>query len=317
MTTFTRRRAVQAIGGALAAPLLARTASADPANVRLAMIPIEPTCQAFYAQENGYFEKAGLNVDITLNPSSPGTAAALLSGTYDIAYASLPTLAVTHAKGVPFVIIAPAGIISPGLVIGAITVAANSPIKTAKDCNGKTFATSGLNTQGEYVPRAWVDKHGGDSTTIKFVELPFTETAAAIAAGRVDASYLVEPFLTLAVKQNLVRILAPGDDAIASTYLASAWYATASWAKANPDVVAHFATAMGAAARWANANPTKVVPIIEAHLKTDPAILAITTRTAYTDRLVDAQIQPWIDVAAKYAKFPPFPAADLIYRPGG
>jgi NitT/TauT family transport system substrate-binding protein len=316
MMNVTRARAARAIAGALASPLLFGPARADAPTVKIGMIPIEPTCLAYYAKDNGYFDRAGVTVDIQQNPSSPAIASAVVSGTYDIGYATMSTLAVAHVKGLPFVIIAPDGIILPNLVIGGIMVGPQSTIQTAKDCNGKTFGTSGLNTQSEYVPRAWVDKHGGDATTLRFIELPFSETAAALAAGRIDAAYLVEPFLTIALKKNLARMLATGDDAIAPTYLASAWYTTAQWAKANPGAVAGFATAIGQAARWANANPAKVVPIINKYLKADPEITAMVPRTVYTDRLVNAQIQPWIDVTAKYAKFAPFPASELIYAPG-
>jgi NitT/TauT family transport system substrate-binding protein len=314
---MTRLRAAQTIAGAVASPwLMAKAAEAQVSTIRVAMIAIEPTCLIYYAKENGYFEKAGINVEITENPSSPAVAAAVVSGTYDIGYATMSTLAEAHVKGLPFVMIAAAGLIVPDLVIGGIMTPANSTIRTAKDCNGKTFGTSGLNTQSEYAPRAWVDKHGGDSSTIKFIEIPFPQTVDALAAGRIDAAYLVEPFITIGTRRNLIRMLASGDDAIAPTYLASAWYASSVWTKAHPELVSRFAAAIGQAARWANANPTKVVPIIVDHLRTDPALTAATPRTVYTDRLVDAQIQPWIDITARYAKFAPFPAADLIYRSG-
>jgi NitT/TauT family transport system substrate-binding protein len=314
---FTRLRAMQALAGAVAVPsLLARAEAQTPATIRLGIIPIEPTCSAYYAKENGFFDKAGLDVEITPSASTPALAAAVVTGTYDIAYATVSTLATAHAKGIPFVIIAPAGIINGSKAIGGIVVPVNSPIQKAKDFNGKTFGTSGLNTLAEYLPRAWVDKNGGDSSTMKFVEIPFPQIADALAAGRIDAAYLVEPFISIAKQRNIARLLTTGDDAIAPVYLASAWYATTAWAKAHPDLVARFATAMAEAGRWANANPAKVVPIIANHLKADPATTAAAPRTDFTDRLVAAQIQPWIDITARYAKFPPFPSADLVYAPG-
>ena len=172
-----------------------------------------------------------------------------------------------------------------------------------------------MNTLAEYLPRAWVDKHGGDSSTMKFLEIPFPQIADAIAAGRIDAGYLVEPFIGIAKARNLARFLTTGDDAIAPVYLASAWYSTVAWAKAHPDLVARFVSAMAETGRWANANPAKVVPIIVNHLKSDPATTAASPRTDFTDKLVTAQIQPWIDITARYAKFPSFPTSELMYAP--
>ena len=69
------------------------------------------------------------------------------------------------------------------------------------------------------------------------------------------------------------------------------------------------------AAAWANANPDKIVPIVAKDLKVDPNLVAQARKPYYPARLVAAQIQPWIDITAKYEKFPTFKADDLIYTP--
>jgi NitT/TauT family transport system substrate-binding protein len=311
---LTRRRAIRVLAAGATLPWWIDGARAQtPATIRAAMIPIESAAPVYYASDNGFFSKAGVDVQITQNPSTPAVAAAVASGTFDIAYGTISTLAAAHVRGLPFVVIAAGVGYIPGVVPGAIMVAANSPIKTGKDCNGKTFATAGLGTIAEYLPRAWIDKNGGDSTTVKFVEVTFPETAAAMAAGRVDAAYMVEPFLTVAAKRGDARILADGDDAIASKYTSTGWYATTQWAKAHHELVARFANAMTDAARWANANQTKVTPILVKELNVDPVLSAAAHRPYFVDRLVAEQIQPWIDVTAKYGKFATFPASELIY----
>ena len=294
-------------------PLPAQTLT----TIRLGLIPIEPAAGAYYALENGSFTKAGLDVVIDQNPSTPALAAAILSGTYDIAYGTVPTLATAHAKGLPFVMVAPGIADSAVHFGGAIVIGTNSSIKTGKDFNGKTLGTAGLNTIAEFLPRAWIDKNGGDSTTVKFIELPFPATADVIAAGRIDGAYLAEPFVTIAEKKGLAKILTTGDDAISSSqFLATGWFATSAWAKAHPDAVARFQRAMSEAATWANANPAKVVPLLAKDLKADPALIAQTRRPYFPERLIVAEVQPWIDITARYQKFPPFKADELVYVPG-
>jgi len=313
---LTRLQAVRVAAGAATAPWWLDAARAQSSmTIRAAMIPIEPASSIYYAADNGFFTKAGLDVQIAQNPSTPALAAAVASGTYDIAYAPISTLAVAHSRGLPFVAIAPGIMTQPGEIAGAIMLPVNSPIKTAKDFNGKTFGCAGLGTIAEYQPRAWIDKYGGDSTTVKFIEIPFPETIAALNAGRIDASYLVEPFITIAIKSGTVRLLTTGDDAIAPRFLSTAWYATSQWASAHPDLVARFTAAMLEAARWANANQDKVVPILSKYLRADPVITAAAHRAVFAEHLVPADMQPWINVTAKYAKFPAFPATDLIYVP--
>lgn len=284
--------------------------------VRVAMIPIEPAAPVYYAKENGFFEKAGLDVTIEQNPSTPAIASALLAGNYDIAYGTVPTLAQAHAKGLPFVMIAPGIEDSSVHFGGGIMIGVNSNLRTGKDFNGKTLGTAGLNTIAEYLPRAWIDKTGGDSSTVKFIEMPFPVTPEAIGSGRVDAAYLAEPFVTIAKQKNLAKLLTTGDDAISPIgYISTGWYTTLEWAHAHPDLVARFQRAMAEAGAWANANPAKVVPILVKDFHADPAIIGQATRPYYPERLVPALVQPFIDITAKYAKFAPFKAEELIYVP--
>ena len=312
---MTRLRAAQAIAGAFALPSVAQVArAADLPSLKVAIQPIEPSCQPYYAAANGFLDKAGITLDVTPVQTSPVILQAMLTGTYDIGSATVTTLALAHTKGLPIVIIGPQAVVERGVVQGGIVVPANSTIKAGQDLNGKTFAVSGLGTIAEYVPRAWVDKNGGDSTTMKFTEIPFPAIGDAIAAGRADAGWLNEPFFTIATKKGQVKLLTSADDVMPPIYLATAWFATASWAKAHADLVARFMRAMNQAAVWANANPDKVVPILVEKLKADPAMLAIGHRATFTDKLVNAQIQPLIDVVAKYQKIPTFPASDLIFR---
>ena len=284
--------------------------------LRVAMIPIETAAAVYYAQENGYFAKAGLTVEITQSASTPALASAVLAGTYDISYATVPTLATAHAKGVPFVILVPGIANSKKHFGGAIMVAENSTLRSGKDFNGQTLGTAGLNTIGEYLPRAWIDKNGGDSTTVKFVEIPMSAMADAIAAGRIAGAYFSEPFVTDAERRHLARILTAGADAITpNEFIPTGWFATAEWAKAHPDVVTRFQRAMNQAAAWADANPTKVVPIMAKEFKANSELVGLARRSYYPLHMSAADIQPWIDATAKYAGFPTFKAEELIYTP--
>lgn len=320
MQSFTRASARVASAVLLALSVLAVPIPGPAqatATLKIALIPIEPAAVAYYAKENGFFAKAGLDVEIEQNPSTPALASAVLAGTYDIAYGTVPTLATAHAKGLPFVLVAPGISDSATHFGGAVVVGMNSTAKTGKDLNGKTLGTAGLNTIAEYLPRAWIDKTGGDSSTVKFIEMPFPVTPDAIAAGRIDGAYLAEPFVTITEKKQLGKILSTGDDAISSgEYLATGWFATSQWAKAHPDLVARFQRAMGEAAAWANANPTKVVPILARDLKADATLVGQARRPYFPERLITSQVQPWIDITARYQKFTPFKAEELVYIPG-
>lgn len=299
---------------AIMLPAVPAQSQTAPITLHVGMIPNEPAALIYYAKEMGYFDKAGLNVEIEASQSTPALAAAVASGTLDISYATIPTLALAHTKNLPFVILAP-GVSDSAVHFGGGIMVGMTSTANAKDFNGKTMGAAGLGTIAEYLPRSWIDKHGGDSSTVKFIEISFSETAEAIAAGRIYAGYLSEPFVTLAEKRKLAKLVPGSDDAMGPEYIATAWFTTSQWANANPGTVAKFVGAMHDAAVWANANQAKTIPMLQKYLKADPALTMQTRRPHYAERTVPAQVQPYIDVTAKYAKFAPFPASELLYVP--
>jgi NitT/TauT family transport system substrate-binding protein len=223
---------------------------------------------------------------------------------------------VQHLKGIPLVIIAPThDYLSPVTTrTQALIVPANSPLQQAKDLNGKTIAVSTLHSLADLGARVWIDQNGGDSSTVKFTEVPFPAIPAALDAGRIDAAWVVEPFITVARKTN--RVLFYGFDGIAKHFVVGAWVATRQWANDHPDLVSRFAAVIHDTAVWANKNPQQSGDILAKYVKIDPAVIAAMARNHYAEQLSPALMQPLIDAAAKYNGFKAFPAQDLLYKPG-
>ena len=69
----------------------------------------------------------------------------------------------------------------------ALLVLASSPIKTAKDMDGKTLSGVALQDLNSVSTAMWVDRHGGDSAGLKFVEMPASATLAGLQQHRIDA----------------------------------------------------------------------------------------------------------------------------------
>jgi NitT/TauT family transport system substrate-binding protein len=308
---------VQAI--ALLAGGVAVTGAASPARaqtaakLRIAAPPIEAAAQVYYAREMGFFAKAGLDVDFQPMQTTSATAAAMVSGFVDIGYGTIDTLAELHQKSIPVVIVGPGSeyVYPTTQKSGALVVPANSAIRQAKDLNGKTISTPSLHGLSNVVISLWIDRNGGDSSTIKFVEVPFPAIPAALEANRIDAGFVAEPFITMAVKNS--RVLAYPFDVMPRHVLVSAWFATRQWATDHDDVVGRFAGVMRDTSVWANKNPSLTADILVKISKIDPAILARMTRSRYAEQVAPAQMQPIIDVAAKYDGFATFPARELIY----
>jgi NitT/TauT family transport system substrate-binding protein len=312
--SIDRRGALAMLGAAATLPVLGAPAEAQSAmTIRVAYIPFEASAQLFYAAELGLWTKAGLNVQLTPNPFGAAIAAAVASNAVDVGYATVMTLASAHSKKIPFTIIAAANAFDVSQPPGGMLMSASKDVRKGVDLNGKIIGSPGLNTLGEYGVRAWVDAGGGDATTLKFVELPFSEMPAALAAGRIDAAFVAEPFLTPAKK--VAHTVGVEFDAIANSFLVAGWFTTNDWAKNHQRAVALFAQSMRDAVDWAKQNPAKCPDILAKYLKVDPVQVAATPRTFFAKTLDPAQVQTGIELTAKYAKFDTFPASELIYSP--
>jgi ABC-type nitrate/sulfonate/bicarbonate transport system substrate-binding protein len=94
------------------------------------------------------------------------------------------------------------------------------------------------------------------------------------------------------------------------------WIANAVWARANPEIVASFNDAIVRANEWGNAHHDLSAQILAKHGRLDADVLAKMNRATYATRLVAAEIQPAIDVAARYGAIPQsIPAERMLFKP--
>jgi ABC-type nitrate/sulfonate/bicarbonate transport system substrate-binding protein len=293
-----------------AAPVSSQTAPHD--KITVAFPPVDPTAEVLYAFDLGMFDKAG--IDVTLQPLGNGglISAGVAGGSIDIGVGNVINIETAHKKGVPLTIIAPGAFNLNSAPSNVLIVAKNSPLHTAKELNGKIIATNPLRGIGEVLTNAWIDKNGGDSSTIKYIEVPFPDAEGVVVQGRADATLSVEPFMTLAKADT--RIFANVFDALGDGYLITGYFASTPWAQAHPGLVARFAAVIREAGAWANANPAKSAEILAKYGKLDPAIVKQTIRARYATTLTPAQLQPTIDASAHYKIFDgAFPAQELIF----
>jgi NitT/TauT family transport system substrate-binding protein len=313
-----RRRLIAiavAIGAILAVvPNAVGVDAQTPITVRVAAIAIDVGALSYFADQQGFYKKHGLDVQIVTGVGGgPAIAAAVIGGSLDIGDGNTTTLSTAHERGVPFVLLSPSGAYSSKAPTAALVVLKTSPLKSAKDLAGKTIAVSNIRTVSEVALRAWLDKTGVSSDSVKLVEVPFSQMGVALTSGRIDAAVAEEPALSDILAAD-GRVLATVYDAIAPQWIEGGYFCTVDFAKSHPDVVAKFADAMAEAAVWANANRAATAVMLQDFAKRP--LSSTTQRMFYPDRLRIADLQPLIDASAKYGVLKaPFPAKDM-FAPG-
>jgi NitT/TauT family transport system substrate-binding protein len=252
----------------------------------------------FYALDMGFYERAGLRVNLTSVSNSGVISSAIASGAIQIGSFAISIGALAREHGLPLQLIAPAGLYLSTTPTSGIIVNKDSPIRRAADLNGKTIATRDLSNMSYFGARQWIDKNGGDSKTVRWIEVPDASDVAALAAGRVDAASVSEPALDDAVTGGTARSLASPFDAIANRFLISGYFTTEDYAKSHPGIVRQFAVAMANTAAWANKNHPRTAQILEKYIKTP--VLPGSARVTYAERLAQSDVQPVLDMLYTY-----------------
>jgi NitT/TauT family transport system substrate-binding protein len=284
--------------------------------IKVGIIPVEGGAEPFYAEDMGFFRQQGLNVELQIMQNGAAIAAAVASGSLDVGFADTISIAAAHARGFPFVYLVPALINSYTAPALAVLVAGNGTIRGPKDFNNKTIAVNGLNNITMLPFEAWIDNSGGDSKTVKWVEVPITTANDAVSSGKVDAATTGEPFISFGVDNGL-RAIYVDKNGIASRYVLAGFMTTKDWAARNPLLATKFTAAIKEAAQWANGNREGSAQILSRYTKIPLPVVERMKRGELAVDLRSSDFQPVIDAAAKYGIVPKaYPASELFYRPG-
>jgi NitT/TauT family transport system substrate-binding protein len=299
------------LGAGSAAP---RSAGAqDQPVIHVAVSAFEAQADAYYAQDLGLFKRAGLNVDVEQYQGGEAIVAGIVSGALQIGTGNPLPLANAHEKGFDVVLIAPGTVTDAATQppVSGMIVAANSPLQTGKDLHGKTIAVNTLHSVDQIASELWIDKNGGDSRTVKYLEISNVTMADATADGRIDAAVSADPGYTKGLESGRVRQFAPVNEAIAKRFMISAWFSTRTWANQNPDAVHKFAAAINDAATWAIKNPEAAGGVLRKYLR-------LTNSRAHEHHaftLDPPLLQPLIDTGVRYKVLAaPLDVRDIIWH---
>jgi NitT/TauT family transport system substrate-binding protein len=223
------------------------------------------------------------------------------------------SVANARLRNLPFVIVAASGMIDSESTAALIAVAPDGPIAAAKDLNGKIVCGSSPGSLDQVGVDSWIDKHGGDAQSIKYVELAQAERAVALQQGRVAACAMTNPVLAEAVAAHRVRTIGKIFDGIAPRFVATVMIARRDWATAHRDVTRRFAAALADADAWSAAHPEQAAVILEKYTKIKEDRVLARPAPSLDPRL----IQPLLDAAARYKVIPrPLDAHDLLLNDG-
>lgn len=212
----------------------------------------------------GFFKRNGLDVKAQAAAGGAVIVPAVLNGSIQFGGSNVVSSILAASRGLPIRMIAPGtfgGTKTPDWA--AIVVKKDSPIKTAKDLEGKTIGANTLRNVVELTSKGALDRQGVDVSTLKFLEVDFPQQQDALEAGRIDAAFLIEPFLYSGLKA--------GDRVISYAYYGTApgvqigsYLTSAEYLQQHPDIVTRFQRSLQQLSWWIQHNPKAVRKFITA-----------------------------------------------------
>jgi ABC-type nitrate/sulfonate/bicarbonate transport system substrate-binding protein len=168
-----------------------------------------------YGQQEGHFEDAGLDLEITSSTGGATVIPQLIGGDLDVAGSNVVSVLIGASEGLPLRMVAGGTSTSedPEQDFSALMVPADSPVTDIAQLEGKRVAVNTLRNINDIVIGSMLEDAGLSFDSVSFVELPFPDMAAAVANGDVDAALIIEPFVTIAEQQGLKIIERPYTDA--------------------------------------------------------------------------------------------------------
>jgi NitT/TauT family transport system substrate-binding protein len=178
--------------------------SGGQARVRVQDTAGVPSAFLEYGVEQGFFKERELDVEVTPSQGGATVVPAVVSGDSDIAGSNLVSVLLAQGKDIPVKIVAPGTFVrgERSQDFSAILVAGDSDIRSPQDLEGKTLAVNTLKNVAEVAAKASLARQGVDVSKIELAEVDFPDMNGALAEGRVDAAFQIEPFVSLGVKEG-------------------------------------------------------------------------------------------------------------------
>src|ERR1700722_6321376 len=229
-------------------------ASGATTSIKVGTAPTLAGTSFYLAAQNRTFVKDHLSAAPELMTSGAQSIPLLLNGQIQFSVSDAVAAIKAISQGVPLEIVAQGPIVSPdprkdnaGLLVGR-------GVTSVRDLTGKTVAVNALDSFSELAAEKSIDLAGGDSSKVKFVEVPIPQMPAAVKAGTVAGAAISEPFLS-AGKAAGLKDLMPILYRVFPNAPMIVYLASTSYASSHPQVIKEFADSITAANTALGASP--------------------------------------------------------------
>jgi NitT/TauT family transport system substrate-binding protein len=269
-------------------------------------VPAVDSAGFFVALHEGLFAKQGLTIHYTPAVSSDVSIGEQLAGKFDITggnYVSYIQHYVTDHQ--PLEIVAEGSVMQQGTQ--AIYTMPNSKIKSLSELKGHTLGINAPLNINYLLAASVLTQNGIKLTQVRFpaAPIPFPAMAAELAAGKIDAAAMPEPFATAAEQQYGAVELTDLNQGATEQFPIQGYVATKSWAEQNPGTLKAFVTALAQGQELADTSRSTVEQAMEAlsgpqNGEIPPIVASVMAVNIYPTAIDKVRIQRVADVMYQF-----------------
>jgi NitT/TauT family transport system substrate-binding protein len=281
------------------------TLGPEKPDLTVAVVPAAGPAGLYIAQMKGFFAAAGLHVTIKNVTSGSDAIADLLHGSVDVDQGQWTSDLGAEAAGlVKLHALAAGNAGAPG--VEQLMVPPGSPLQSVKDLAGKTVAVNALDGLPQFLTDSVLASNGIDPSRVRFVAIPFPAMGKALLAHRVDAAFMIEPFVTQAEDTTgLVTLFDLNDGPLPGLAL-TGYVTTQAWMTRYPKTAAAFTAALARSQRLAATSRPDV----------EKALARYTTISKQTAEIMATGTFPQSVTTAALVRVGDLMQAEHGFRPG-
>jgi NitT/TauT family transport system substrate-binding protein len=266
----------------------------------VAVVPAEANAGLYIAQAEGLFAKVGLHVTIKPVVSAQAVIPAMLHGSVDVDGGGYVTYILAQAKGIARIRI-------------EIIALSRANIQSPADLRGKTIAVNQMGSVASDLTYTALAPYGITPDQVHLVAMPFPAMPGALAAGKIDAAYETEPFVTEAVKRYGVQAVTDLDGGATQDFPLTGYAVLGSWAARYPRTAAAFTKAIEQGNAIAATNLAVLQQVLSASLHLSPNITGVMATGTFPTSANPVQIQRAADLMLHYGQLKePFDVTSLM-----
>jgi NitT/TauT family transport system substrate-binding protein len=274
--------------------------------LNVAVVPAVDSAGFFVALHEGLFAKQGLTIHYTPAVSSDVSIGQQLAGKFDITGGNYVSYIQHYVKDhQPLEIIAEGSVMQQGTQ--AIYTMPNSKIKTLSELKGHLLGINAPLNINYLLAASVITQNGIKLSQVRFpaAPIPFPKMAAELAAGKVDAAALPEPFATAAEQQYGAVELTDLNQGATEQFPIQGYVVTKAWAEQNPGTLKAFIAALSQGQEIADTSRSTVEQAMESlsgpqNGEIPPLVASVMAVNIYPTAIDKVRIQRVADVMYQF-----------------